>query len=154
VAHSKIVTGKVFRLLTESKAGVDVVYTCLPLFHSAAGIIGVGILFSGCTMVLRKRFSAHRFFEDCARNKVTVVQYIGELCRYLLATPPSKLDRAHKVRVAIGNGLRPEIWKQFQDRFNIPEVVEFYGVSLMLKKMIAMRCFLDGACRRHRFQRR
>jgi fatty-acyl-CoA synthase len=60
---------------------------------------------------------------------VTVVQYIGELCRYLLATPPSEWDRKHKVRIAIGNGLRPEIWDAFQTRFNIPEIGEFYGAT-------------------------
>jgi len=56
-------------------------------------------------------------------------RYIGELCRYLVSTPPGKFDRAHKVRVAIGNGLRPEIWEEFQTRFNIPEIGEFYGAT-------------------------
>jgi len=57
------------------------------------------------------------------------VQYIGELCRYLVATPPSPSDRAHKVRIAIGNGLRPDIWDEFQTRFGVPEVGEFYGAT-------------------------
>jgi acyl-CoA synthetase (AMP-forming)/AMP-acid ligase II len=108
----------------------DIVYTCLPLFHSAGGGLGAGMMFiRGCTMVLRKKFSASKFFEDCTNHQVTVVQYIGELARYLLATPPSKFDRAHKVRIAIGNGLRPEIWLDFQRRFNIPEIGEFYGAT-------------------------
>lgn len=117
--------------MSESTAGVDVIYTVLPLFHSAAGVIGVGFLLNGCTMVLRKKFSAGRFFEDCAKHKVTIVQYIGELCRYLLASPPSKYEKEHRVRVAIGNGLRPEIWRDFQTRFNIPQVLEFYGATEM-----------------------
>jgi len=57
------------------------------------------------------------------------VQYIGELCRYLLASPPTPFDKAHHVRIAIGNGLRPDIWDQFQTRFNIPEIGEFYGAT-------------------------
>jgi len=69
------------------------------------------------------------FFQDCAKHNVTVVQYIGELCRYLLATPASEWDKKHKVRIAIGNGLRPEIWDAFQTRFNIPEIGEFYGAT-------------------------
>ena len=107
----------------------DIVYTCLPLFHSAGGGLGAGMMLTGgVTMVLRKKFSAKNFFSDCAKHNVTVVQYIGELCRYLLASPPNDLvDKKHQVRVAIGNGLRPEIWPEFQKRFNIPEIGEFYG---------------------------
>jgi acyl-CoA synthetase (AMP-forming)/AMP-acid ligase II len=108
----------------------DVVYTVLPLFHSAGGGLGIGMmLYANCTVVLRKKFSASRFFEDCAIHKCTVVQYIGELCRFLLATPKSDWDKKHKVRIAIGNGLRAEIWNQFQTRFNIPEIGEFYGAT-------------------------
>lgn len=108
----------------------DVVYTVLPLFHSAGGGLGVGMmLYTSATVVLRKKFSAKTFFQDCAAHKVTVVQYIGELCRYLLATPTNEWDRKHRVRIAIGNGLRPEIWDAFQRRFNIPEIGEFYGAT-------------------------
>jgi fatty-acyl-CoA synthase len=83
----------------------------------------------GRTLVLRKKFSASQFFQDCALHGVTAVQYIGELCRYLLSTPAGKYDRAHQVRIAFGNGLRPEIWAEFQARFNIPEIGEFYGAT-------------------------
>jgi acyl-CoA synthetase (AMP-forming)/AMP-acid ligase II len=131
IAHAKITTGVGLTTVINADTEKDVVYTCLPLYHSAGGLIGCGFIFNGMTMVLRKKFSAQKFFEDCTNHKVTIFQYIGELCRYLLTTPPSKFDRAHKIRIAIGNGLRPEIWNQFQQRFNIPEIFEFYGVSLL-----------------------
>jgi acyl-CoA synthetase (AMP-forming)/AMP-acid ligase II len=134
IAHLKLLSAMAFAHMAEAKAGVDTIYTCLPLFHSAAGVIGCSFLLNGCTMALRRKFSARSFFEDCAKHGATVVQYIGELCRYLLASPISPHDQAHRVRVAIGNGLRPEIWKEFQERFNIPEVLEFYGVSLLAMK--------------------
>mmetsp|Transcript_29046 Transcript_29046/g.46824 ORF Transcript_29046/g.46824 Transcript_29046/m.46824 type:complete len:659 (+) Transcript_29046:298-2274(+) len=106
----------------------EVVYTCLPLFHSAGGGLGIGVmLYTGCTVVIKKRFSATDFWGDCVKYKCTVVQYIGELCRYLLLNAPVPAEKQHCVRIAIGNGLRPEIWDQFQERFNIPEVGEFYG---------------------------
>ena len=57
------------------------------------------------------------------------MQYIGELCRYLLKVPPNNTDKAHRVRLAVGNGLRPEIWEEFQTRFNVPQVGEFYGAT-------------------------
>jgi fatty-acyl-CoA synthase len=56
-------------------------------------------------------------------------EYIGELCRYLLNQPSSPLERGHKVRAITGNGLRPEIWREFQARFAIPRIVEFYGAT-------------------------
>jgi acyl-CoA synthetase (AMP-forming)/AMP-acid ligase II len=81
-------------------------------------------------MVMRRKFSARHFFEDCTKHSVTIIQYIGELCRYLLAAPSTSYSRAHRVRLAMGNGLRPEIWADFQESFRIPEIFEAYGVSL------------------------
>lgn len=95
----------------------DRIYCCLPLYHSAGGGCGVGMmLVGGATLVIRRKFSASRFWQEVAHFRCTVVQYIGELCRYLLQAPRSKYDRAHKTRIAIGNGLRPDIWAQFQER--------------------------------------
>lgn len=37
------------------------------------------------------------------------------------------VDRAHRVRVMYGNGLRPQIWRQVVDRFGIKRIGEFYG---------------------------
>ncbi|WAR00669.1 S27A2-like protein [Mya arenaria] len=108
----------------------DVLYEVLPLYHSSALIVGFGtVLSSGATMVLRDKFSAKHFWEDCRKYDVTVIQYIGEVCRYLVAQPKNKLDGQHKVRVAVGNGLRQDIWTEFQSRFNIPRIIEFYGAT-------------------------
>lgn len=108
----------------------DVLYTPLPLYHSAGGVIALGAtICEGATLVLRNKFSATHFFADCARHNVTVIQYIGELCRYLLARPPSPTDKSHCVRVAFGNGLRRDIWAEFMNRFNIPVIGEFYAAT-------------------------
>jgi acyl-CoA synthetase (AMP-forming)/AMP-acid ligase II len=77
--------------------------------------------------VVRKKFSATNFWKDCTEHKATVVQYIGELCRYLVNTPQSQYDSAHNVRMAVGNGMRPEVWGPFQDRFKVPQIAEFYA---------------------------
>ena len=84
---------------------------------------------AGATIVVRRKFSASRFWKEVGHFKCTVVQYIGELCRYLLTAPPSPNDTKHRVRIAIGNGLRPDIWDEFQARFNVPEIGEFYGAT-------------------------
>lgn len=108
----------------------DRVYVTLPLYHSAGGVMAAGgALISGGALVLARKFSASRFWSDCRENEVTSFQYIGELCRYLLHTPEHPDERRHRVRVCIGNGLRPEIWEAFQERFGIPRIIEFYGAT-------------------------
>ncbi len=106
----------------------DRVYVTLPLYHGTGGLCGVGqALMTGACIVLRKRFSASHFWDDAADQGVTSIVYIGELCRYLVNSPPHPKERAHKIRTGFGNGLRPDIWEEFLTRFNIPHVCEFYG---------------------------
>uniref|UniRef100_A0A8C5N8W4 long-chain-fatty-acid--CoA ligase n=1 Tax=Gouania willdenowi TaxID=441366 RepID=A0A8C5N8W4_GOUWI len=108
----------------------DVLYNCLPLYHSAGTIMGVGqCLLFGLTVVIRKKFSASRFWDDCVQHNCTVIQYIGEVCRYLLSQPVCPSETHHSVRVAFGNGLHPSVWKEFVQRFQIPKIGEFYGAT-------------------------
>lgn len=51
------------------------------------------------------------------------------MCRYILAVPSKKEDSEHNIRIIFGNGLRPQIWGEFVKRFNIPQVLEFYGAT-------------------------
>lgn len=106
----------------------DVLYTTLPLYHSAALMVGVhGCIVSGATLVLRTKFSASHFWDDCRKYKVTVIQYIGELLRYLCNSPQKPNDRDHKVRMAMGNGLRADVWREFIKRFGDIHIYEFYA---------------------------
>jgi fatty-acyl-CoA synthase len=108
----------------------DRMYDVLPLYHSTGGVCAVGVaLTTGGSLVLRRKFSASEFWNDCRKFEPTFFQYIGELCRYLLNTPPSENDGNHCIRAITGNGLRPEIWPTFQQRFKIPRIVEFYGAT-------------------------
>jgi fatty-acyl-CoA synthase len=108
----------------------DRIYTPLPLYHSSGGVCAVGMaFFTGGALILKRKFSAHEFWSDVHKYGATMFVYIGELCRYLLNGPPSPLERGHQVRAITGNGLRPEIWCAFQDRFAIPRIVEFYGAT-------------------------
>nr|CDS29059.2 long chain fatty acid transport protein 4 [Hymenolepis microstoma] len=108
----------------------DVLYIPLPIYHTAGGIVGVGqMLCCGVKIALRTRFSASKFWSDCIKFDATVIQYVGETLRYLLLQPESPEDTQHKVRLAIGNGVRRDIWVDFVKRFNIEQIGEFYGAT-------------------------
>uniref|UniRef100_A0A667HHD4 long-chain-fatty-acid--CoA ligase n=1 Tax=Lynx canadensis TaxID=61383 RepID=A0A667HHD4_LYNCA len=84
---------------------------------------------TGATLVLRNKFSASQFWDDCRKYNVTVIQYIGELLRYLCNSPQKPNDRVHKVRIAMGNGLRGDVWREFIRRFGDITVYEFYAAT-------------------------
>ncbi|XP_076662847.1 fatty acid transport protein 1 isoform X2 [Andrena cerasifolii] len=108
----------------------DRFYTPLPLYHTAAGAMTIGAtLLHGATTVIRKKFSASAYFPECIKYNCTVGQYIGEMCRYILAVPPRPEDKQHNIRLMFGNGLRPQLWSEFVERFNIPQIAEFYGAT-------------------------
>ncbi|OMC53190.1 long-chain-acyl-CoA synthetase [Mycobacterium sp. IS-836] len=108
----------------------DTLYSCLPLYHNNALTVAVSsVINSGATLALGKSFSASRFWDEVIASRATAFIYIGEICRYLLNQPPKPTDRAHQVRLIAGNGLRPEIWDEFTDRFGIARVCEFYASS-------------------------
>jgi fatty-acyl-CoA synthase len=110
--------------------GSDTLYSCLPLYHNNALTVAMGsVINSGATLALGKSFSASRFWDEVIASDATAFIYIGEICRYLLNQPAKPTDRAHKVRLIAGNGLRPEIWDEFTSRFNIERVCEFYAAS-------------------------
>ncbi|MBR0828881.1 long-chain-acyl-CoA synthetase [Bradyrhizobium manausense] len=108
----------------------DRLYDCLPLFHSVGGIVApCSMLAAGGSVVIAEKFSATNFWNDIVRFDCTLFQYIGELCRYLLKAPPSEYENRHRLRLVCGNGLRGDIWDDFQERFAIPRVLEFYAAT-------------------------
>ena len=108
----------------------DVLYVPLPLYHSNALVVAWSAAAStGAAIALRRKFSVTSFWDDIRRFDATAFIYIGELCRYLMNQAPSPSDRDHRVTRIVGNGLRPDIWKQFKERFGIRQVFEFYGAS-------------------------
>ena len=108
----------------------DRMYDCLPMYHTVGGLVATGaVLLNGGSVVIREKFSAREFWDDVVRYECTMFQYIGELCRYLVNAPPNPNETRHRIRLACGNGLRPDIWEEFKDRFRIPHILEFYGAT-------------------------
>ncbi|KAK4142881.1 uncharacterized protein C8A04DRAFT_29458 [Dichotomopilus funicola] len=115
----------------------DVFYTAMPLYHSTAMLLGFSnTLSAGATFAMSRKFSTSGFWDDVRKHNANIIQYVGETCRYLLSAPAridpatgENLDRKHNVRIAFGNGLRPDVWNKFKERFGIETIAEFYGAT-------------------------
>ncbi|KAM3917904.1 long-chain fatty acid transport protein 3 [Leptodactylus fuscus] len=129
ISHLKTLMCCAFYQLVGAHAD-DVIYMSLPLYHKSGALLGIGgCIGIGASLVLKERFSASQFWSDCRKHNVTVFQYIGELCRYLTNQPQTEDETRHKVRLAAGSGLRPDVWKEFTRRFGNIKIYETYGMT-------------------------
>jgi fatty-acyl-CoA synthase len=108
----------------------DRIHCALPLYHATGGLCAVGpaLLTGGC-LLLKRRFSASQFWSEVVDERATMFVYIGEFCRYLVNQPEQPDERRHKLKLAFGNGLRPDVWEKMLSRFHIPRILEFYGAT-------------------------
>ncbi len=108
----------------------DRMYNCLPLYHGTGLMIGLTAAFTvGASTVLRRKLSVSAFWDDIRKHNCTCFVYIGEFIRYLMSQPVSPKDKENRIRAIVGNGLRPDIWLDFKERFDIERIGEFYGAS-------------------------
>ena len=130
VSHARVMQwGLWFAGMMDAKQS-DRLYNCLPMYHSVGGVLAPGaMLAAGGSLVVRERFSASHFWSDINRWECTAFQYIGELCRYLLHRPYAESESSHRLRLACGNGLAASVWEAFQERFRIPQILEFYAAT-------------------------
>lgn len=116
--------------LIQKLVKTDRMYNCLPLYHATGLNMGwLSTVEVGASMVIRRKLSVSAFWDDIRKYDCTSFVYIGEFLRYLLTRPPQDNDKDHTIKKTIGNGLRPDIWLAFKERFGISHIGEFYGAS-------------------------
>ena len=118
VSHARwLMAGDAMKALWET-GPEDCFYCFLPLYHGAASMsLTSTALSAGSSLVVRRKFSRSEFWADVRRYRITMCQYVGEICRFLLTLPPRPDDRQHTLRKMAGTGLSPEIWQQWVSRF-------------------------------------
>lgn len=118
----------------------DILYNVLPLYHnSGANIAFASFLTHGSTFALRRKFSARNFWNDIRKYNASHFIYIGELCRYLNNQPPNPADKDNPLQYILGNGMRGEYWTQFKERFSITKIVEVYGATEGVARIINLK---------------
>lgn len=129
-SHMRWMTSGDVMEVTIDASSSDVFYCCLPLYHGAAATsVTSTALSAGAAIVIRRKFSASRFWDDVRHYGVTVFQYIGEICRYLLNKPATPQDREHTLRCMLGAGLSADSWQRWIDRFGPLDVFEGWGAT-------------------------
>ena len=108
----------------------DRFYVCLPFYHTNPVKMAWGCAHvNGSTVVMARKFSTSRFWEDVRKYKATVFNYVGELCSYLANQPGKDDDRNNAIRAMVGNGMRSSIFSTFRERFGVEQILELYGAS-------------------------
>lgn len=106
----------------------DKIYLSVPLYHNSGGTLGPGpCIVYGLSCHISTKFSASRFWAECKTYECTVVLYIGEMIRYVLAQPERDTDNTHQVRMLYGHGARKQLWNEFKKRFRVKDIREIYG---------------------------
>jgi citronellyl-CoA synthetase len=131
VTHKRCLPmGQASALILQRLTRKDRLYNCLPLYHATGLNMGwQATVEVGASMVIRRKLSVSAFWDDIRKYECTSFVYIGEFIRYLMSHPPQPNDRDNPIVKTVGNGLRPDIWMDFKERFDIPHVGEFYGAS-------------------------
>jgi len=108
----------------------DCLYNCLPLYHSTGLMLGLcACIHVGASTFIRRKFSASSFWEEAQKFNTTAFVYVGELCRYLSFQDPCDEEINNPISKMVGNGLRPDLWDCFRNRFKVDRICEIYGAS-------------------------
>jgi citronellyl-CoA synthetase len=108
----------------------DRLYLCLPVYHiTGMGPGFCGFISCGGSIFLRRSFSASNFWKEVQQSQSNCFIYVGELCRYLAMQPECAEEKNNPLQKMLGNGLRPDVWDEFKNRFGVSRICEIYGSS-------------------------
>ncbi|MGA2010166.1 MAG: AMP-binding protein [Solirubrobacteraceae bacterium] len=107
----------------------DVLLSVFPLFHANAKYMTtIAAMVVGAKVIINRRFSASRFWDQCRRERVTAFNGMGEMLRILMKQPERPDDAENPVRVVIGAAAPRELVEDFESRFGLA-ILDVYGLT-------------------------
>ncbi len=107
----------------------DILYSCLPLFHSNAQVLAAfPAMIAGARVQFDARYSSTRFWESVIECGATALNTVSAINYFIYNTPPSGLDRAHKVTRIMAMPAPKDLYWDFQERFGV-RFIEGYGLT-------------------------
>ena len=107
----------------------DTIFTCLPLFHSNAMVMGVyPAMIRGAKVVIEEKYSASNFWNWMKDFGVTKFNLVGVMSYFMWNAPVVPEEKEHKVQLVLGSPAPHDIIEEFMERFNIL-FMEGYGLT-------------------------
>ena len=107
----------------------DVVFTCLPLFHSNAMVMGVyPAMIQGAKVVVEEKYSASNFWKWMKDFKITKFNLVGVMSYFMWNAPVVPEEKEHEVKLVLGSPAPHDIIEDFMERFGI-KFMEGYGLT-------------------------
>ena len=107
----------------------DVVFTCLPLFHSNAMVMGVyPAMIQGAKVVVEEKYSASNFWKWMKDFKITKFNLVGVMSYFMWNAPVVPEENEHNVKLVLGSPAPHDIIVEFMERFGI-KFMEGYGLT-------------------------
>ena len=108
--------------------GKDTIYSISPLHHPSGLLLSTAApVASGARLAVATRFDASTFWSEARRYGATVVPYTRSMLHELLVAEPDAGEQGHAIRLFVGSGLPPALWRRLVDRFDTTGVLELYA---------------------------
>jgi putative long chain acyl-CoA synthase len=146
ITNGRWVTSALGTASSAALSAADTVYSVTPLYHPSGLMVSVGAAIAGgARLAMASRFEPATFWEEVRRYGVTVTSYTWTLLHDLVEAPPQPGERHHPVRLFIGSGMPPNLWRRVQRRFAPARVVEFYASTETGAVLVNLRDAKPGA---------
>jgi putative long chain acyl-CoA synthase len=124
----------------------DTVYSVTPPYHPSGVMTSIGgAIAGGARLAMARSFDPSTFWEEVRRYGVTVASYTWTLLHDLVEAPPEPGERHHPVRLFIGSGMPPNLWRRVEQRFAPARVLEFYASTEAGAILVNLRDVKRGA---------
>jgi crotonobetaine/carnitine-CoA ligase len=107
----------------------DTFFSCLPLFHSNAQVLAAyPAMIAGARIAFVDRYSSTNFWSQVVDAEATILNTVSAINYFIWNTPPSELERAHRVSRIMAMPAPKDIYAAFEERFGI-RFIEGYGLT-------------------------